>query len=77
MARDQSVLRDNSGLVYCISDGSNNCYGKLLKVIVFEGSDCGVFAAIVSLHPSGGIICSDSVTGARVDDHIVSLNWPR
>ncbi len=73
-ASSRSFLRDNSGLAYHDSHGSCS-YGKLFMIFVFE-DDQGC-AIIIPLHPSGENLCKDSITGARIDDHIVSLHSPR
>lgn len=71
-ATSRSRLRDNSGLVYTTSDG--NCYGKFQIAILFDAHS---FAVITPLYPSGEDLCKDSMTGARLNNHIVSLLSPR
>ena len=73
-ATSRSRLRDNSGLIYSTTSDGNG-YGRFQMAILFDGQS---FAVIAPLYPSGaGVLCKDSVTGARVNDRIVSLLPPR
>ncbi len=70
----RSILRVNSGLMYSNSHGSFS-YAKLVRIILFP--DCNGYAVIIPLHPFVNGICKDSLTGAKINDHIVSLHPPR
>ena len=72
----RSTLRDNSGLVYTNLHGSF-CYGKLVRILLSPNHDGDGYAVITPLHPCDDGICHDSVTNAKIDDHIVSLHSSR
>ena len=70
--KSKSTLRDNTGIMYTDGKGQMS-NGHLLDIIVFEESDCGGFVTVSALRRSGDTVCRDSITKARVDDHLVSL----
>ena len=75
--RQQETLRNNSCLVYTTPSGSNS-YGIMKKDIVCEsGTTCQAFAVVVPLIPAGVTLCSDTVTNAQLDSHLVTLHSPR
>ena len=77
--RSRSRIRDNSGVMYKDRTGSI-CYGQLENIFLFESNqDVQVFAKILYLPPARVQegLCTDSVTDARLNDHIVTLNTPR
>ena len=66
-------LRDNSGIVYVDGTGAM-CYGRLKKLLLFESDQQQhAFAVIQQFNPAFQKLCKDSVTDARLDDHITTL----
>jgi len=48
------------------------------KVVVCEsGTTCQAFAVVVPLISAGVTLCSDTVTNAQLDSHLVTLRPPR
>jgi len=74
--RQQETLRNNSCLVYTTPSSSNG-YGIMEKNLVCEsGTTCQAFPVVVPLIPAGVTLCSDTVTNAQLDSHLVALHLP-
>lgn len=71
----RSILRDNSGVIYQATTEYH--YGKLLMAFVIEADDNLCYAVVAPLPRSGERICKDSMTDAKLDDHLISLVSPR
>ena len=73
----KAILRDNSGVVYLTTGGTIG-FGQLQKFVVFEiNRTRTAFAVISCLEATTEQLCKDSVTAAKLNDHIVSLKIPR
>lgn len=73
----KAVLRDNSGVVYLATAGIIS-FGQLQKFVVFESNGIKKAYAVIScLEATTEQLCKDSVTAAKLNDHIVSLKIPR
>ncbi len=69
----KQTLRNNSCLKYQGSSGQD-CFGLLRHVLVHEQE---AFVVIVSLKPTGMKLCSDDITHAQIDCHLVACFSPR
>lgn len=73
----RSLLRDNSGVMYTDSTGSM-CYGQLQNIILLESDqEVKACAVVLQFPPAQQGLCKDSVTNARLNDHLVTLHTPR
>lgn len=72
-ARMREIKRDNSGVLFKSTAGGT-CFGKFLKLMVFdEADDAKAFAVIQCLNLTKTNICKDTITNAQIDKHIISL----
>ena len=68
------TMRDNSGVVFKNSAGIY-CYGRLQKVLCLDYMQ--KYAIVQKFSPSTKILCEDSLTNAKLNDHIIAMNVPR
>lgn len=70
----RQTLRDDSCFMYICDKGTNQ-FGLLKKVVVCD--DGAMFAVAMSLTCSGRKLCTDRVTNAQLDSHVIIFNPPR
>ena len=69
----KAILRDNSGVVY-LTTGGTISFRQLQKFVVFEINRIRkAFAVISCLEATTEQLCKDSVTAAKLNNHIVLL----
>lgn len=73
----KSCLRDDSGILYTNSAGVT-CHRRLEKILLIESTEQVFSYTIVSEYsPTDKGLCKDSITIARLNEHIIVLNIPR
>ena len=61
-----------------VNTGGTSNIGQLQKIIVFENNATRqAFVVVSCLENSSEKLCNDSVTHAKLNDHILSLKIPR
>ena len=79
VARSQSrtTKRDNSCLLYTDKE-LQHCWGLLEKIFAFSNSEVlGCYCLISILSPVCCQLCTDDVTHAELQDHLVACQPPR
>ena len=74
VSSQRKTMRDNSGVIFMDNTGLP-CYGRLQKVLYFN-DEKKCFAIIQTFSPGTKRLCEDSLTNAKLNDHIIAMNVP-
>ena len=75
----RATKRNNSCVKYESGEGLNSCFGILKKLVMVK--DCNrtetCYALLQTLRRASFQLCHDSITNAKLNDHIIAFHPPR